>query len=56
MTKSQILPWIFFGGRCEEALDFYRTALGAEVDMIQDDGEGVDVRCSGGLLPGGSAS
>ena len=24
----------FFGGRCEEALEFYRTALGAEVEML----------------------
>ena len=25
-----IQPYLFFGGRCEEALAFYRTALGAE--------------------------
>jgi len=24
-------PYLFFDGRCEEAIDFYRTALGAEV-------------------------
>jgi PhnB protein len=34
MTKSYIEPYLFFGGRCEEALAFYRTALGAEVDML----------------------
>jgi PhnB protein len=27
-------PYLFFGGRCEEALEFYRTALGAEVVML----------------------
>ncbi len=27
----QVQPYLFFEGRCEEALDFYRTALGAEV-------------------------
>lgn len=26
--------YLFFNGRCEEALDFYREALGAEVEMI----------------------
>jgi PhnB protein len=25
---------LFFNGRCEEAIDFYRTALGAEVAML----------------------
>jgi PhnB protein len=27
----QVQPYLFFDGRCEEALDFYRKALGAEV-------------------------
>ena len=26
-------PYLFFNGRCEEALEFYRRALGAEVQM-----------------------
>lgn len=26
-----IQPYLFFEGRCEEALEFYRKALGAEV-------------------------
>lgn len=25
----QVEPYLFFHGRCEEALDFYRSALGA---------------------------
>jgi PhnB protein len=29
-----IQPYLFFSGRCEEAIEFYRTAIGAEVDMI----------------------
>ena len=28
-----IQPYLFFGGRCEEALEFYRKALGAELVM-----------------------
>ncbi|MCE9563222.1 MAG: VOC family protein [Planctomycetes bacterium] len=34
MTGTTITPYLFFGGRCEEAINFYRTALGAEVDML----------------------
>jgi len=30
----QIQPYLFFDGRCEEALDFYKRALGAEVPMV----------------------
>jgi PhnB protein len=30
----QVQPYLFFDGRCEEALDFYRAALGAEVTML----------------------
>lgn len=29
-----VQPYLFFGGRCEEALEFYRNALGAEVEML----------------------
>lgn len=30
----QIQPYLFFNGRCEEALAFYQRALGAEVTML----------------------
>jgi PhnB protein len=30
----EIQPYLFFDGRCEEALEFYRKALGAEVAML----------------------
>ncbi len=30
----QVQPYLFFDGRCEEALEFYRRALGAEVQML----------------------
>jgi PhnB protein len=29
-----IQPYLFFDGRCQEALDFYRGALGAEVGTL----------------------
>jgi PhnB protein len=30
----QIQPYLFFDGRCEEAIAFYRKALGADVEML----------------------
>lgn len=29
-----VQPYLFFGGRCEEAIAFYRSAIGAEVEML----------------------
>jgi PhnB protein len=33
-TGQQVQPYLFFDGRCEEALEFYKGALGAKVDMM----------------------
>ena len=30
----QVQPYLFFEGRTEEAIEFYRGALGAEVTML----------------------
>jgi PhnB protein len=29
-----VQPYLFFDGRCEEAVEFYRSKLGAEVEML----------------------
>jgi len=29
-----VQPYLFFDGRCEEAIEFYRKTLGAEVAML----------------------
>jgi PhnB protein len=38
MSTPKINPivqtYLYFDGRCEEAIEFYRRALGAEVDML----------------------
>jgi PhnB protein len=31
---QQVQPYLFFDGKCEEALDFYKSALGAKVEMM----------------------
>ena len=30
----QVQPYLFFEGRCEEAIEFYRKAVGAKVEML----------------------
>ena len=49
----QIQPYLFFEGRCEEALDFYRRALGAKVEMLMRYKEAPDTPPPG-MLPAGS--
>jgi PhnB protein len=33
-TPATVQPYLMFNGRCEEALNFYRQGLGAEVDVM----------------------
>jgi PhnB protein len=34
MIKINVQPYLFFNGRCEEALEFYRKALGAKITIM----------------------
>lgn len=34
MTNCYVQPYLFFSGHCEEALNFYHTAVGAKIGMI----------------------
>jgi PhnB protein len=34
MNTSFVQPYLFFNGRCEEALEFYQSALGARREML----------------------
>ena len=50
---TDVQPYLFFGGRCDEAIEFYRRVLGAEVTMLMrfkdnPDGEG----CGGAPVSG----
>ncbi|MGH8501897.1 MAG: VOC family protein [Gammaproteobacteria bacterium] len=52
----QIQPYLFFNGRCEEAVEFYRSALGAEVTTLmrfKDSPEPAQQNCPGGPPPPG---
>lgn len=48
----QIQPYLFFDGRCEEALEFYRTRLGASVEMMMRFSESPDPPPPGMVPPG----
>jgi len=48
----QVQPYLFFEGRCEEAAEFYRRAIGAEVEMMlrwKDSPE--PANCPSGMAP-----
>lgn len=51
-ANPRIEPYIFFGGRCEEALEFYRTALGAQIDMVMRYSDSPDPMPEGRLPEG----
>ena len=46
------IPYVFFNGRTEEALEFYRRTLGAEVQMMMRFKDSPDQKpCAEGTLP-----
>jgi PhnB protein len=48
----QVQPYLFFDGRTEEALDFYKKAIGAEVTLLMRFNEAPDPTPPGMLPPG----
>ena len=52
MSKTTIEPYLTFSGRCEEALEFYKKALGANVVMVMRFDEAPDPVPEGMLEPG----
>lgn len=49
----QAQPYLFFDSRCEEAVTFYRQAIGAEVVMLMRYGDGAEgsAQCPDGTRP-----
>ena len=48
----QVTPYLFFDGRCEEAIDFYKRTLGAEVLMLMRFSDSPDPPPPGMVPPG----
>ncbi len=52
MASTNVEPYLFFGGRCEQALEFYRTAAGAQIGMIMRFNESPEPMPAGMLQAG----
>jgi PhnB protein len=52
MANTRMEPYLFFGGRCEEALAFYGTVLGAEVTYMMRYSDSPEATPPGTLAPG----
>ena len=48
----KIEPYLFFDGRCEEAIEFYQKALGAKVEFMMRNSESPEPAPEGMLPPG----
>jgi PhnB protein len=48
----QVQPYLFFEGRCEEALEFYRQALDAQVEMLMRFRDSPEAPPPGAVAPG----
>ncbi len=47
-----IQPYLFFDGRCEEAIEFYKQAIGAKVEMLMRFKESPEPPKPGCMAPG----
>lgn len=52
VQPTVVQPYLFFGGRCDEALELYRTALDIKVDMLMRFSESPEPMPPGVLQPG----
>lgn len=49
----KVQSYLFFDGRCEEAIEFYKKMLGAKVEMLMRFKENPDKSNPGSIPPGG---
>lgn len=52
MPATKLEPYLFFGGQCEEALEFYKQAIGAQVQMMMRFEESPEPAPADELAPG----
>ena len=50
--QTAIQPYLFFGGRCQEAIEHYKAAVGAEVEMLMRFSDSPEPMPAGMLAPG----
>ena len=52
MSVTSVESYLFFGGKCEAALDFYKTAIGAQIGKIMHFNESPEPMPEGKLQAG----
>ena len=52
MSDTYVLPYLYYGGSCQEALEFYQEALGARIDMMMMHNQNPEPLPPGVLQPG----
>ena len=52
MAATSLTPYLFFSGRCEEAIEFYTHALGAKLEMMMRFNQSPDAVPAGMLQAG----
>ena len=52
MSNILVRPYLFFGGRCDEALQLYKSAVGARVEMLMRFDESPEPLPPGMIPPG----
>ena len=52
MAATSLTPYLFFSGRCEEAIEFYTHALGAKLEMMMRFNQSPDAVPAGMLQEG----
>lgn len=52
MKHTIVQPCLFFGGRCDEALEFYKNSVGAVVEFLMRYNESPEPQPPGRLSPG----
>jgi len=51
-SNLHVQPYLFFNGRCEEAIEFYKRTLGAQVEMLMRFKESPEPHPPGMIPPG----
>ena len=52
IQTSKVEVYLFLGGRCEEVIEFYQSAVGAQVEMLMRFKESPEPTPPGMLAPG----
>jgi PhnB protein len=52
MTATTITPYLFYSGKCEEALSYYQKSLGAKIEMVMRFNESPNPTPPGALQEG----